>query len=136
LFVARLYLGLDIKFKPNLVAAGGRHEFDRLICALNSGLNLIHLNLRPNLTSLSQLVNSLLKTGLNLRVVICFALRGCPRPLKFSEFNAKSVFSPALAFFVCRLKFHKRKSVAKAACIAIFGICGFIAALFYDKGKR
>ena len=44
MFVARLYLGLDIKFKPNLVAAADRHKFDRLICALNSGLNLIHLN--------------------------------------------------------------------------------------------
>ena len=86
MFVVRLYLGLDIKFKPNLVAAGGRHKFDRLICALNSGLNLIRLNLRPKLTSPSQLVNSLLKTGLNLCVAICFGLRASPHPLKFSGF--------------------------------------------------
>lgn len=92
------------------------------------------------------------ETALDLRMILLSSLcclKGCVLPfetkiahksryrsLKFSEFNAKSVFSPALAFFVCRLKFHKRKSVAKAACIAIFGICGFIAALFYDKGKR
>lgn len=92
------------------------------------------------------------ETALNLRMILLSSLcclKGCVLPfetkiahksryrsLKFSEFNAKSVFSPALAFFVCRLKFHKRKSVAKAACIAIFCIYGFIAALFYDKGKR
>ena len=89
------------------------------------------------------------ETALDLRMILLSSLcclKGCVlsfetkiahksryRSLKFS---AKSVFSPALAFFVCRLKFHKRKSVAKAACIAIFGIYGFIAALFYDKGKR
>ena len=92
------------------------------------------------------------ETALNLRMILLSSLcclKGCVLPfetkiahksryrsLKFSEFSAKSVFSPALAFFVCRLKFHKRKSVAKATCIAIFGIYGFIAALFYDKGKR
>ena len=89
------------------------------------------------------------ETALDLRMILLSSLcclKGCVlsfetkiahksryRSLKFS---AKSVFSPALAFFVCRLKFHKRKSVAKAACIALFGIYGFIAALFYDKGKR
>ena len=92
------------------------------------------------------------ETALNLRMILLSSLcclkgcvlpfktkiahKSCYRSLKFSEFSAKSVFSPALAFFVCRLKFHKRKSVAKAACIAIFGIYGFIAVLFYDKGKR
>ena len=89
------------------------------------------------------------ETALNLRMILLSSLcclKGCVLPFETKiahksryrslKFSAKSVFSPALAFFVCRLKFHKRKSVAKAACIAIFGIYGFIAALFYDKGKR
>ena len=89
------------------------------------------------------------ETALDLRMILLSSLcclKGCVLPFETKiahksryrslKFSAKSVFSPALAFFVCRLKFHKRKSVAKAACIAIFGIYGFIAALFYDKGKR
>lgn len=89
------------------------------------------------------------ETALNLRMILLSSLcclKGCVLPFETKiahksryrslKFSAKSVFSPMLAFFVCRLKFHKRKSVAKAACIAIFGIYGFIAALFYDKGKR
>lgn len=89
------------------------------------------------------------ETALDLRMVLLSSLcclKGCVLPFETKiahksryrslKFSAKSVFSPALALFVCRLKFHKRKSVAKAACIAIFGIYGFIAALFYDKGKR
>ena len=89
------------------------------------------------------------ETALDLRMILLSSLcclKGCVLPFETKiahksryrslKFSAKSVFSPALALFVCRLKFHKRKSVAKAACIAIFGIYGFIAALFYDKGKR
>lgn len=89
------------------------------------------------------------ETALDLRMILLSSLcclKGCVLPFETKiahksryrslKFSAKSVFLPALALFVCRLKFHKRKSVAKAACIAIFGIYGFIAALFYDKGKR
>ena len=127
LFVARLYLGLDIKFKPNLVAAGGRHKFDRLICALNSGLNLIHLNLRPNLTSLSQLVNSLLKTGLNLRVVICFALLGCPRPLKFSEFYrfCAPLLSTSIRFALLFCAPFRKSEFDRLASLLKFGSSSF-----------